>query len=347
MPTSPTDDPPAEGTLLAFAGEGDIARWLLIGDDGGITRGEGALPPVADGRTAIAVPGEAVAIHWLTLDEGLAPAQAVAAARLMLADASLAPLADMHVAVGAAEGGRTPVALVPNERMTAWLATAEAAGLDADPVMPTPFLLGAPADGFARLQRGAVADYRGLGAAFAIEPELADALTGDATVADVDETAFEAGLAEALAAPALNLRQGAFARRRRLRIVEGSWRRLALYGLALAALTLIIQIAAILSYTFAADRLETEVAQIGRGDGGARGAGFGPVASLLFEAIRSTPNAELTRLDWRADGSLAVSLRVDTPATLAALRARAEASGLRIEGGAAPNGDVADLVVRL
>jgi hypothetical protein len=112
-------------------------------------------------------------------------------------------------------------------------------------------------------------------------------------------------------------------------------------------LTLIIQIAAILSYTFAADRLEAEVAQAGRGGGSARGVGFGQVASLLFEAIRSTPNAELARLDWRADGSLAVSLRVDTPATLAALRARAEASGLRIEGGAPPSGGVADLVVRL
>lgn len=334
--------------MLAFAGEAGVERWLLLADDGGVSRGEGDgdLPVLADGRAALAVPGEAVTIHWLTLDEGLAPAQAAAAARLMLADASLAPLADMHLAVGAAEGRRTPVALVPNERMTAWLAAAVAAGVDPDPVVPTPFLLPAPAEGLARRQRGAVADYRGESVAFAIEPELAGALTGDAAVADLDEAGFEAGLAEALAAPALNLRQGAFARRRRLRVVEGSWRKLAAYGLALAALTLVIQIAAILSYTFAADRLENEIAARGQSGAPARGAGFGPVASLLFEAIRSTPNAELTRLDWRADGSLAASLRVDTPATLAALRARAEASGLRVEGGA-PNGNVADLVVRL
>ena len=135
-----------------------------------------------------------------------------------------------------------------------------------------------------------------------------------------------------------------------MRVVEGSWRKLALYGLALAALTLVIQIATILSYTFAADRLENEIAARGQSGGPARAAGFGPVASLLFEAIRSTPNVELTRLDWRADGSLAASLRIDTPATLAALRARAEASGLqgrgrrgaerrcRRSGGAAVNG---------
>lgn len=339
MPTSPTEDFVAEGTLLSFR-DGD---WLLLGDDGTITRGETDPPLVAQGREALAVPGEAVAIHWLALEEGLAPAQAAAAARLMLADASLTPLTDMHVAVGAAEGGRTPVALVPNAEMEAWLAAAP----DADPVVPAPFLLAAPAEGFARRMHGDVADYRGAGAAFAIEPELAGALTGDASVADVDESAFEAGLAETLAAPALNLRQGAFARRRRMRVVEGSWRRLALYALALGALTLLIQIATILSYTFAADRLENELASRGQSGAPSRSANFGPVAGLLFEAIRSTPNAELTRLDWRADGGLAASLRVDTPATLAALRARAEASGLRVEGNAAPNNGVADLVVRL
>ena len=326
--------------MLVFAdGEG----WLLLGDDGGVARGDRAPPIVADGRTALAVPGEAVAIHWLALDEGLTPAQAAAAARLMLADASLTPLSDMHVAVGAAEDGRTPVALVPKAQMEAWLAEAP----DADPVVPMPFLLPVPAEGFARRARGEVADYRGSSAAFAIEPDLAGALTGDAAVTDIDEAAFEAGLAEVLAVPALNLRQGAFALRRRMRVVEGSWRKLAIYGLVLAALTPVIQIAAILSYTFAADRLENQIASRGQNGGPARAGGFGPVASLLFEAIRSTPNAELTQLSWRPDGSLVASLRVDTPATLAALRARAEASGLRVEGGAAPNGGLADLVVRL
>ena len=329
--------------MLAFAGESGIARWLLIGDDGAIVQGEADPPLAADGRTALAVPGEAVAIHWLALDEGLAPAQANAAARLLLADASLTPLAEMHVAVGAAENGRTPVALVPNARMEAWLAAAP----DADPVVPTPFLLPAPGEGFSRRSRGAVADYRAPGAAFAIEPQLEAPLTGGAMIGDIDEEAFEAGLAEALAAPVLNLRQGAFARRRRVRVVEGSWRKLVLYGLVLAALTLAIQIAAILAYTFAADRLENELAARGQNRTPARAANFGPVATLLFEAIRSTPNAELTRLTWLADGRLAATLRIDTPATLAALRARAEASGLRIEGGAAPSGGVADLVVRL
>lgn len=349
MPTSPTDAPLAEGTLLVFAdGVGALGDWLLIGDDGAVTRGGAGdgLPAVAEGRAALAVPGEEVAIHWLELETGLAPAQAAAAARLMLADASLAPLSDAHVAVGAAEGGLTPVAVVPNERMEAWIAAAEAAGLGADPILPTPMLLAARAEGFARHDRGAVADYRGAGAAFAMERELAAPLVGEAPVADVDDSAFEAGLAGLLAAPPLNLRQGDFARRRRLRVVEGSWRRLALYAGVLAALTLLIQVFLILSYTFAADRLEAEATAMRRPGAPAARGGFGPVASLLFEAIRSTPNAELTALDYRADGSLGGALRVDNPATLAAFRARAEASGLRVEGGAAPSGGIAEFRVR-
>jgi len=50
--------------------------------------------------------------------------------------------------------------------------------------------------------------------------------------------------------------------------------------------------------------------------------------------VRSTPNLELTRLEYRPDGSLDATVRVDTPATLAAFRARIEGSGLAVEGGA-------------
>lgn len=333
MPTSPTNS--SSAFFLKIEG-GD---WALIEDGRVVVNPDLSEDEVHAGpiQTVLAVPGEAVTIHWLDLADGLTEAQAAAAARLQLADASLTPLAEMHVAVGAAEGGLTPVALAPVAAMNEWTVS------HADIVIPTSLLLLPPAEGLVR--RGI--DHRGTAQAFSVEPELAELVTGGQGVAEIDEAAFQAGLAEALAAPALNLRQGAFAKRRRLRVVEGSWRKLALYSLALAAITLVIQIAAILSYTFAADRLENQIAARGQSSGPARSAAFGPVASLLFEAIRSTPNAELTRLDWRADGSLAASLRVDTPATLAALRARAEASGLRIEGNPAPNGGAAELVVRL
>jgi general secretion pathway protein L len=305
MQTSPTDPSEEGGTLLRFA---DGREPLLI---------------VPGAGTALAVPGTEVAIHWLDLAGDLAPAQAAAAARLMLADASAEPLAEMHVAAGRPENGLTPVALVPIARMRAWVEG------DPDLIVPETLLLHPPAEGLVRRRL----DHRGLAAAFGAEPELAALVIGDSPVAEIDEETFEAGLAAALAEPVLNLRQGVFARRRTWKVDRGSLRRIALLAAALALVSLVVQIATIMRYNVDADRLEAETAALGGAGSAAARPGFGALAPLLFEAVRATPNAELTRLEYRPDGSLAATLSVDGAATLAAFRARAEASGLRVEGG--------------
>ena len=103
----------------------------------------------------------------------------------------------------------------------------------------------------------------------------------------IDEAAFEAGLAPALAAPVLNLRQGAFARRRAWKIEArgcgagspGSrWR--------WPLLSLVLQIVTIMRYTFAADRLEAEAAALG---GRARPAARPAFGALARAAVRSGP----------------------------------------------------------
>ena len=297
MPTSAAD-PTANGlTRLVFVDEaGRLDRWLLLDGRKVIHRGDTEAGLQGSARTVLAVPGDQVALHWLDLDEGLAPAQAAAAARLMLADASADPLSAMHVAVGRAEAGRTPAALVPNARMSEWMAAAAAAGLDPEAIVPAPLLLAPPAAGFLRRDRGDSADYRGRGAAFSLEPELAEAVVAGAPVEAVDEAGFEAGLAPLAAAPALNLRQGAFARRRSWQVARGRARRIVLLAVALALLSLVVQVATILSYTFAADRAQAEADALASRSGPARGAGpgFAALASVLFEAVRATPNAELT-----------------------------------------------------
>lgn len=278
----------------------------------------------------LVVPGTEVAIHWLELPDGLAPAQAAAAARLMLADASATPLADMHVAVGRSELGLTPVALVPAGRMEAWLAEG-----DPQAIVPEPMLILPPETGFLRRDRGGgVADYRGQAAAFTLEPELAEAVTGALPVEPVDPVRFEAALPALLAAPPLDLRQGPFARRRQWKVDKGWLRRVVTLGIAAVLLALAVQIVQILRYTFAADRTEAELAALDRpGDAGAR-PGFGATAARVFEAVRATPNLELARIEYRPDGSLVAGVTMDNPATFAAFRARVEASGLAVEAGA-------------
>jgi general secretion pathway protein L len=272
----------------------------------------------------LAVPGTEVAIHWLDLAGDLTPAQAAAAARLMLADASAEPLGTLHVAAGRTENGLTAVALAPAARMQAWLAD----GLDPDLIVPETGLILPPAEGLRR--RGN--DHRGLAQAYSVEPELATLVAGDAAVEEIGEADFEAGLAAALAEPLVNLRQGAFAKRRQWAVDKGSARRIALLAAALVAVSLILQIATIMRYAFDADRMEQEAAALGPGAASTH-ANFDRLAPILFEAVRSTPNIQLTRLEYRPDGSLGATVQVDSPATLAAFRARAEASGAVTEGG--------------
>jgi general secretion pathway protein L len=202
--------------------------------------------------------------------------------------------------------------------------------------VPAPLLLAPPPAGFVRRDRGALADYRGPAAAFALEPELAEALVGDAQVAVLDAAAFEADLATAVAAPALDLRQGPFARRRPWRVERPRLRRLAIYAIALALLTLAVQVATILAYTFAADRVRTQTDALAVRNAGRSvdaGPGFGAFAALLFDAVRATPNAELAAIDYRPDGSLVATVTADNAATLSALQGRLEAGGVRVMAG--------------
>jgi hypothetical protein len=112
---------------------------------------------------------------------------------------------------------------------------------------------------------------------------------------------------------------------------------------------LAVQVTMILRYTFAADSLEAEARSLSESGRASRSGDFGAVAAGLFEAVRATPNVELTRLDYRTDGSLTAGLQADSPASLAALEQRARSAGLDAQVGAPRNAGgraAADLTVR-
>ena len=347
MPTSPTD-PGAGATLLAFIDDGGaIGAWRLIEGDAVIARGGGDLLPDDAARAVLAVPGTEVAIHWLDLADDLTLAQATAAARLMLADSSAEPLADMHVAVGRREAGKVPAALVPARTMLAWIDAAASVGMDADAIVPAPMLIAPPVAGI--VQHGV--DHRGPATAFAIEPELAAAILGEAPVALLAEADYEAGLPALAADPALDLRQGPFARRRHWRLESGAGRRLVLLAAMLVLLTLAVPVAKLILTNRAAARMEAEAAALAQrpATGADSAPGFALVAPALFDAVRATPNAELGQVDYRADGSLAATVLIDSPATLDMLATRIEAAGLSVERGQIGNRNgraAAELLVR-
>jgi general secretion pathway protein L len=359
--------------VLLFLGRGaEVASWHRYGDQAISSDTElDALEFGPEDRVVAVVPGDEVVLRWLELPAGLAPLQAAAAARLLVADQMAHPIADLHVAVGREMEGEIgrPVALVPAATMSQWLTGLAASGVDPDAVVPETLLLPVPEEGILRFDRAGVSLFRAPGEAFAIEPDVAELIIGERPVVQIDREIFETGLPRATEDLLLDLRQGPFARRRQWRVDPALLRRIALLAAAILLVTLAIQLATLMRYTFGADALEAETRRVAaaalpRNPGVTNpslelddrlialrggGAGFGATASAVFAAIRDTPNVELNGLVFNPDGSLRATVAGDSPASLADVTRRVEAAGFVAELGPPRNGGgrrVADLVVR-
>ncbi|WP_158266379.1 type II secretion system protein GspL [Allosphingosinicella deserti] len=348
-----TDRPGSDGArltprVIAFVEANGIGRFAAIDE-------AGTFSPVArpdDIRDCIVVvPADQVALHWVELPDGLAPAQALAAARLMVAELSAEPIAAMHVALGArSETGATCVALVSAATMAHWLSLLAQNGVSARSIVPETALLPAPADGLVRFDAGATALCRGPDEAFALEAPIAALVLGNRPVRALTQAEWEGGIASALSAPLVDLRQGPFARRR-MHVERGFVQRAALLVFAILAVTIAAQLVAAYRDSAASGRMEAEarsiasaalprgrsvvdppaqlkarLAELGGGAGG-----FSAEASMLFAALRETPQASLAGLGYR-DGALSVTIGADAPATLATLRTRIQAAGYAIAG---------------
>lgn len=360
--------------LILFTGA--ASGWLRLVDDNVIARGEEfeAIPPLDEEeereRVVLVVPGSEVAVHWVELPENLAPAQALGAARILASEVTAEPLDTLHMALGPAIEGDDErcMALVGADRMADWLAEFQAIGFDPDHVVPEPLLLALPEEGLASFRRAGLTNVRGPRRAFAAEPGLAEILIGDDAMAAIDAEAFERDLPLLAAAPPVDLRQGAFAKRRRFKIDWSHIRRLAMMAGAILFVTLCIQLALIARYSFAADALErqaqqralealpgaTEVAdpvaalrqrlaEVGGGPG------YSAVAGAIFGAVRNTEGAELQSLAFASDGTVQIAVATATANGISSFQQQLSASGLSVTPGAtrtAGNRQVAEFAVR-
>ena len=329
-----------EDTLLVFADSAGVPRrWRLLSGGAVVGRGDevAELPEARSWvRVVLAVPGTDVTLHWLELAGDPTAVQAAAAARLQIAEEAPEPLNDLHIAAGRSERGLTCIAVVPVERMDAWISSARVVAMEPDVILPTPLLLMPPGDGLVCYRGGPVPDYRGTARAFALEDELARVLVGDTAVSEVDDAAHDAGLGPVLANPPINLRQGVFARRREWAI-DWPWvRRMASLAAVLLLISLAIQLVTITRMTFAADRYQEEANELRRATTGTgrrtQAASYAPLAGVLFEAVRDTPNATVTQLVFQPDGTLRASILADNPAAIDTVRQRIEARGLQAVG---------------
>lgn len=319
-------------TLLFLPGPDAPYRWLRIDAARIVAEGEG-LPPPDDERVIAVPPADAVTLHWAALPDR-SPAQATAAARILAVEASAASGGELHVAIGDDGGDERPIAVVEYSAIRGWLAELASAGIDPDAIVPAPLLLPRPSEGFARADLAGAGAGAGAGvvrgptSGFADEARLTELVTGGVAPLTLGRGDVEAALVAAAAAPALDLRQGQFARRRRAGLDWLLIRRLAWLAVAILLVTLATNLIRIARYSFAADALEQRAATLAatglaRGEtitdadrqlaerlGAVRGPGLGftGMAAAVFAAVRQTPGTEVTGLEFTPAGDLRLTV---------------------------------------
>ena len=320
-------------------------RWLRVADDAVVERGEGALADAGDAVTAVA-PADAVTLHWSSLP-ARSQAQAAAAARIVVAEASAGPLDGLHVAVGDEADGERSIGVVANERMLGWLALLGSAGIDPVAIVPAPLLLPAPAEGYVRAELGGQSVVRGISSGFADEARLTELMTGGSVPQTLGREAVDAAIVAGVTQPLLNLRQGAFARRKRRAIDWPLIRRLAVLAGLVLLTTLAIDLVRIARYSMAADAAEMQADALAReglprgadqGDAGrllterlsrlrGPGAGFTATVAAVASATRDVEGGEVIALAFEPTGELRATIAASGEAQANQLIARLREAG--------------------
>jgi general secretion pathway protein L len=235
--------------------------------------------------------------------------------------------------------------------MRAWLAGLAMAGIDPDAIVPAPLLLPRPEEGYVRADLAGHPVVRGTTSGFADEARLTELITGDAPPDTLDRDAVEAAIVAAAAAPALNLRQGPFAKRRRRAIDWALAKRLAWLAAAIVAVTLLISVFRIVRTEVTASGIEARAdliatqalpagatitdpeRQLAERLAGMRGGGLGfsRTAAAVFDAVQGEPGTELTALSFDENGALKVSVTAQSESSANDLKNRLEDMGFTVD----------------
>lgn len=333
-------------TTLLFLPDGDVDfRWMRFGE--APASGEG-VPGDEEPVVAVA-PADAVTLHWAELPQR-SLAQATAAARLLAAEASAQPVGELHVAVGPAEADGSPIGVVGAGDMAGWLASLQRLGVDPIAVVPAPLLLPRPDEGYLRADLAGRGVVRGRTSGFADEARLTELVTGENPPVQLGREALDAALAAAATSPALDLRQGPFARRRRFAVDWKLIRRLAVLAATVLAVTLAISLVRLAKYSFAADAAEARADALAatglpRGEtvtdpgrqlterlGRTRGPGLGftTTAAAAFAAVRGVGGTEVTAVDFTSAGDLRLTVATEREALASDLVRALERAGFAV-----------------
>ena len=328
----------ADGLIVTLPLGGDEAlHWWRI-EDGLITgrgqdedvRDAAGLPSATPSERIMAlVPTELTYISWLSFPD-LKPRQAEGAGRIEAARRGIGGPEHNHAATRALEDedGHVLAATIAPAALSGGLAHLQAIGIDPDYVTPIGLLVAAGEEEWIEAEIGAERFLRSERMILPAEPELVEAIVGKVAPLVLNQEETDAALEIGFSDPLLNLRQGRFAKRRRMRTFgKREWQLIATtLGLAIAA-TLLIALVTLAKYSFGADQQDARALASARTvvpgapdlDSAEReldqrliasgaGASFGAAAAALFQTVRSVPDVTVRRIAYAPDGTLSATL---------------------------------------
>ncbi len=337
--------PGASATCLQVDGAGRVLSRTVI---------DPAAPPAptaneSPARQILAVPGSECLSTWLDLP-ARNPLQAVAAARVLLAEQIAGPVDTLHLAIApATDDGNCLVVAVETATMQGWLDRAATFGMAPDAVVPLPMLLPtADADALVTTDIDSHRLVRGPRLAFAAEPALAEQVIGEQPHRTLTLEEAETAFAANALSPPIDLLQYAFAREPVRREGWPAWRRAAILAAVLAVSPLVLLAAQIARYEVATNNLQAQANTRAREvlptlgadadpvppirehlAGVQAGQGFAHATAALLAAITATNGAELDAMSY-SNVELHATLVVPAPAALESIRAALAGNGLEL-----------------
>jgi type II secretion system protein L len=317
-------------------------QWLRVEDGSIVARGEGA--PDQDAPVVAVIRSGSVA--WRSFDAtALAPAQALVAARIDAADASLGDSEDRHVAVADARDGYV---VMSRHDLRVALAELDEMGLRPAAVIPSWALLPVPDVGFVRAAVPGETVLRAADGGLLEDGEISSLVVGEAPVRTLSHDEIETAMGQAAIMPSPNLLQGEFTPRTDWGAEAGYWRRMGIFAAVALALTFAIPLAKWARLVASTTSIEGESASIAAKALGEskptpdailrlreklaerRGGGIGYLATeaAIVRAVQSQTNAELASFGFDADGTARASVRATSQSELDGIHNTLAAAGL-------------------
>jgi general secretion pathway protein L len=311
FPISDADDPAVWRVVDGeWHGGGQLSGFVSIDNDAKIM----AVVAASDARC-----------NWSSFPE-LEPKQAEGVARIRVAEHSLG---EVHIAARYVTDNIVVTAAIAPTVMEYGLSRLTLRGLNPDIVIPVGLVIAEPSEHILRAEFDGSSVLRGPQFAIPDEPVLRDLIIQNRTPQTIDQPEMRNLLVTASEHPALNLREGIFAKREPREWGTANQRKWAIrLGVALIVATILLGLVTWSKHKsataaeneralVAAQKIDPSILDIEQAEaqldralaqkGTARGR-FAPLTAGLWRAVKSAPNVSVRELRYGTDGLLSVVL---------------------------------------